>query len=292
MRKLQKLPAREAKEKKQEPLAESLQVAVPTGPRGNRLWRKMTDEQIVEYARRLMVEKGRTTKKELQEEDKGLYAILHIRKLISKIEFEGKQRSWMRMSDGEIVEYARKVVEENGITGRRELYKADIGLYNVLRKRRLLDEIEVIEKRRKGRQWKDMSDEEIVEYARKVVEENGITRRAELCKTDTGLYNALQKKGLLNEVGLGKKRRSWKSMSDEEIVDYAKGFVEEKGVMHRGELESIDSGLYETLRIRGLLDRVFAQLDQQKTDHARDAVIDALEAFAVNDNAVSEDDVA
>jgi hypothetical protein len=58
-------------------------------------------------------------------------------------------------------------------------------------------------------------------------------------------------------------------------------------------LEKADRGLYQILRKKGLLDRAFAQIDQQKEDRARDAVIDALEAFgAANDNSKLEDDVA
>jgi len=41
-----------------------------------------------------------------------------------------------KMSDQELVEFAKKFIEERGIDERRELKKADLGLYMTLRNRR------------------------------------------------------------------------------------------------------------------------------------------------------------
>ena len=72
-------------------------------------------------------------------------------------------------------------------------------------------------------------------------------------------------------------------MSDEEIVEYTSKVIEEKEVSGRNELDTVDSGLYEILRQRGLLDRAFARMEQQRDNSARDAVIDALTKFANNE---------
>ena len=69
-------------------------------------------------------------------------------------------------------------------------------------------------------------------------------------------------------------------MSNEEIVNFAEEVVKKKKITGRGKLAKVDSGLYEALRERKLLGRVFAPLEQQKDDCARDAVIDALTEFA------------
>jgi hypothetical protein len=88
-------------------------------------------------------------------------------------------------------------------------------------------------------------------------------------------------------------RSLWSKITDGQIVEYAKKVMEEKEITGRKELQKTDSGLYSVLKRRRLIDRTFAQLDQQKDDLARDAVIDALEAFSIaNDNAISEDEVA
>ncbi|MBU1681761.1 hypothetical protein KKE38_02995, partial [Candidatus Micrarchaeota archaeon] len=79
---------------------------------------------------------------------------------------------------------------------------------------------------------------------------------------------------------------------NEEIVEFARKLIQEKKIAARSDLKKLDYGLYQALGKRRLLDRAFAQMEQQKEDRARDAVIGALEAFAANDNAISEDDVA
>ncbi len=354
MRKLQKPPITEPKTSKKKPLAEGLQVTVPTDSRGRRLWRKMSDENIVELARRVMKEQGISGKEELQKTDVGLYFILRRRKLVEKVGFETKirkRRSWKDMSDEEIIELARRVMKEKNISGRGEMRGVDGGLYNILRKRRLLDHVRFEEKIKKGRSWADMDNEEIIELARRVMKEKnisgrgelenadpgvytvlrtrgllnkvgfeekvrswigmsdeeiielirknilerGITGRYELAHADRGLYNISKKRGLLDEIGFAQKRRkgrTWKDMSDDEIVEFARKRMEEKGITGRNDLDKADSGVYSILKRRKLLDRVFAQLDQKREESARQDVIDALDAFAANDNNSAEDDVA
>ncbi len=384
--------------RKKKPLAEGLQVAVPTDSHGRRLWKKMSnrliievarkfikenkiggkkdleradsglyqvlqrkklfegtgleekrrfwakmdDEEIVEIAREFIEENGISGRGELERTDLGLYTVLRKRRLLGKAGLEKKQRKkrdWKDMGDGEIVEIARKLIEEKEISGRSELQRVDNGVYYILRKRRLLGKVGFVQKRRKHRPWKNMGNREIIEIARKVIEENNITTKGKLKKTDAGLHNILKRRKLFGEVGFGKKIRSWKKMSDEELVDLARKFIERKGISGKKELQRVDnglyivlirrelidkldleerkkkerpwkdmddekviryawrvikesgvtgrselletdSGLYHALRKRGLLDQVFAHIDQQRTNQARDAVIDALTKFA------------
>ncbi len=118
MKRLQKPPVGKTKEKKQEPLAEGLQVTIPTGPKGRRLWRKTSDEEIVQYAKKLMEEKGADGREKLQKADSGLYRVLRKRGLFDKVGFEKKLRSWRGMSDGKLLNLARKKMEKEGISGR------------------------------------------------------------------------------------------------------------------------------------------------------------------------------
>ncbi|MFH1684882.1 MAG: hypothetical protein ABH983_01110 [Candidatus Micrarchaeota archaeon] len=285
MRKLQRPPVGKPREKKQEPLAEGLQVVISTGPKGSRLWSKLTDKEIVEYATKLMKEKGICGKIDLCNEDQGLYNILHRRGLISKIGFDEKARAWREMSDEEIIELAMKVMKENNVTGKKELSRADRGVYEILRRRKLLAKINFTNKCKweDRRSWSRMEDKDIVRFARKVIKEKKITGRSELAKADSGLYEALRERGLLDEVGFEEKYRSWNDMSDGKLVEFAKSIVKEKRITERNELQKADSGLYTILRKRGLLDHVFGQIEQQKTDNARQDVIDALTKFVNNE---------
>ncbi len=291
MRKMKKPPAEELRKRKEEPLAEGLQIVVPTDSRG-RLWSKMSDEQIVEFAQKFMEENEITGKRELKKADSGLCYVLRRRGLNDEVGFVEKQRKvrpWKNMSDEQIIEFAKKSMKEKKITRRKGLKKADPGLYNILRKRGLNDEVGFEDK---IRYWKDMNDEEIVEFAQKFMEENEITGKRELKKADSGLYNVLREKGLLNKVGFVEKLRRWMDLSNDELVEFAKNWMKENAINRRVDMEDNDDGIYCALRKRGLLDRAFADIEQQKNDLARDAVIDALEAFAANDNDSAEDDVA
>ncbi|MFH1685137.1 MAG: hypothetical protein ABH983_02420, partial [Candidatus Micrarchaeota archaeon] len=69
--------------------------------------------------------------------------------------------------------------------------------------------------------WRKLSDEQIVEHAKKVIKKNSMTQRHELEKADNGLYKVLGKRGLLDENEFEEKRRYWKGMGNEEIVEYA-----------------------------------------------------------------------
>ncbi len=283
MKRLQKPPVGKTKEKKQEPLAEGLQITVATGPNGNRLWRKMSDAEIVGFAQKFMEEEGLNGRRELQNADCGLYNVLRKRKLLGEVGLEKKVESWRDMSNEEIVEFAQKLVEEREIANIADLSKIHPRVHSALRRRGLIRRIKFEEKRRS---WKEMSDEEIVEIARKLMEQKGMAERTELSKFDYGLYQVLAKRKLLDDVGFvqkRKKKRSWKNMDDAELVEFAYEFVEKNEICGRKELSNADSGLYEILRIRGLLDQAFGRVDQQRNERARDAVIDALTEFAATD---------
>ncbi len=335
MKRLQKPPVKEVKTSKKEPLAEGLQI-VPRDSRERRIWKTMSDAQIVTLARKVMKENEVSGRKELSKVDYSLYQVLVKRGLLDELGLEMKCRSWSKMSNEEIVEIARKVMKEKGITKRSELQKVDPGIYITLAKRDILDRIgfeerkrswndisddkvvelarkvmneekirsgselsevdgglyQVLKKRKlvhkigfetKRRSWKSMSDEEIVGLAREVIEKEGIKRKGELSDVDSGLYKVLRERKLLDELGFEKKykkQRSWRGISDDEVVKIARKLMEEKGINSRGELTSLDEGLYAILYRRKLLDRAFAHIKQQRTKEARDAVIDALTEFA------------
>ncbi len=166
MRKLRKPPVGKAKEKKQEPLAEGLQIVVPTDSAGRRMWSRMNDGRIIELAQKFMKENRITGRKELEDTYRDLYYVLQRRKLLDRIGFIPRKRSWKSMTDEEIVELAKETMKENGISRRKDLKKYDSGLLSILTKRRLGSRVGFVENQRS---WVGMSDEEMVEFARKVI---------------------------------------------------------------------------------------------------------------------------
>jgi len=183
-------------------------------------WASMSNDEIVSHAKRVMKEKGISGRTELVRAYSGLYTVLRKRKLLDKVGFEEKlrkMRPWASMSDGELVAYARRVMKKDGISGRGELAKADNGLYDALRKRKLLDKIGFEEKKRKKRAWRRMGDEELVAFTKKTMKENRISGRNELQRVDWGLYKALLKRKLLDRV-FAPMEKARQRQADDEVI--------------------------------------------------------------------------
>jgi hypothetical protein len=101
------------------------------------------------------------------------------------------------MSNEKIIHYTKTFMKQKEISGRNELEKADRSLYEILRRRKLLDKIGF---KPKLREWKSMYDSELIKYAKIFMKKKGITRRCELTKADYGLFGALRNRGLIECV--------------------------------------------------------------------------------------------
>lgn len=235
---------------RKEPLAEGL---VPLKKNGQRDWESLTNARLVELTETFIRENNISRRKGLEEADSGLYQALCKRKLLDRIEFEEKRRHWKVFDDGEVIEFSQKFMEGRGIDGKTELRKADYGLYQILKKRKLLDRVRFCVK---VREWGSLSDSTIIDSAQKLMQEKGINGSRELKKTDNGLYYALWKRRLLDRIEFRNDERRWSKYSDEQLIDIAKGVLQDEGIDGRAELEKADSGLYQALRGRMLLDKI------------------------------------
>lgn len=201
---------------------------------------------------------------------------------------------YSKMSDDEIVAYAKKFMKERGICGRKELQRADEGLYWALLKRekerpRIMERVGFKRKKQAKRDWGIMGDRELVVHARAFMEERGIRGRTELQKADGGLYHALLKRqrerpGIMDKIGFDERYRDWKAIGDSEIVAHARAFIMERRVSGRKELARVDKGLYVALLKRerkrpGIMALVFSNIESAKHTDAVNGVISALESF-------------
>jgi hypothetical protein len=240
---------------------------IPLKKNGQRDWSFLTDEKLVQFTIRYMIENGIGRRGELHKTESGLYKALKRRGLLDQVSFEEKRRSW-EMNDAEIIEHAKRFMKENGIFGRKELKSADQGLYRILRVRRLLDKVGFEKKQQKSRPWKKMTDDEIIELTRKFMKENGIKGKKELQNADMRTYQALRKRGLLDRIGFEErkpKQRSWIKMTDDEIIELARKFMKENGINGKNDLEKADKGLCKILMRRGLIDRIQFKEQQRKS---------------------------
>lgn len=242
------------KSKNREPLVECMQIIeVPIDKHGRRMWRRLTGDELIVYAKQVMEMNGITEKGELQKFDVGLDLALRRRGLMGEIVFEETHVKWREMNDDEIVVYAQRFMRENGITGKTELIKTKPGIYRILRNSGLLDKVGFVPKKK---QWKEMDDDEIVAYAVKWMQKEGVKTRGELQNKYNKLYKVLRKRNLLDEIDFECTSRNWGKKSNDEILAITRRFMKKNGIKSRTELAKSDHGLYLILRKRGLLGKV------------------------------------
>ncbi len=244
-----------------------------------RVWGAMGNEELVAHAQEFIAEVEIDGRINLQKEDSKLYQALRRRKLLDAVGLEKKRRDWGGMGDNVLVAQAREFIAERGIGSRTHLAKEDAGLCDVLRRRELMEAIGLPDLRGQVRDWTRMDGEELVVYTIRFIYENGIGGKKELSDADPGLYRVLRKRGLLDEIGIAEKQRSWAGMRNEVLVAHARRVIEEKKIGCKGGLRKADSGLYHVLRRRGLLDSVFSRVEFLKHADAVDGVIAALDSF-------------
>lgn len=234
-------------------------------------WSGMSEKEVIGHTEKLIAEHGITSRTELENIESGLYQHLLARGLIDSVGLEIKQRNWAAMSDEEIIDYTKNFMDEQGIRSQTDLKKVDGGLLFVLRKRGLLGAVGF----ENQLVWASMSDEELIEHAKKFMKRKAVGKRGELQKLEPGMYCALSRRNLLVPAGLGKRRRRerWSKMSDEEIVDFAKKYLEEKEIRSRGELQDDYASLYDELRKRRLLPSVGFKVKSKKWSEMSDAEI-------------------
>lgn len=114
------------------------------------------------------------------------------------------------------------------------------------------------------KRWKGMEVVDLVSRAQFLVDRSEMSRRTELKRVEPGLYRQLETSGVLewirfpgvNKAGPGRRRRRWADLSDKELVDYARNFINDNGIPSRAELDRADAGLMSALRVRGVADQV------------------------------------
>ncbi len=264
------------------PILESI---VPLNARGQRNWGGMGNETLLAHARWKIHDEKIGGREELRRVDRGLGSALKRRNLLDAVglgDYRGKRRDWAGMREDMLVAHAKKVIAETGLAKRGELAKADRQLYQALWRRGLLEKVGLGESKEKLRNWANVGKDEIIALARAFISERGIRGRRALWKSDRGLYAILRRNKLLEDVGLPnlrEKMRNWAVLDHAALVKHALGFIAERGIDSRKKLMDADSGLYQVLKKRKLLDSVFAKIETSNHKAAVDGVISALDSF-------------
>lgn len=251
MRRLRHRTTSEApKAREQTPLTETIQT-----DRRGRAWREMSDDELVKVARRIIEVKEIRGRKELHKADPGLYKVLSGRELLGRVGFDEKRGHWVSMNDAELVAHTQSIVDKKGITNKKGLENEYGGLYQTLYHRKLLGRIR-FEKNRPQRRWASLTDDALVIYAQRFIDERGIKSREELCKADCGLWGALYYRKTIDGVKFEADERAWSRYSDEKLILFAQRFVDRNGVENSKQFANLDGSLYQALCQRSLIDRI------------------------------------
>jgi hypothetical protein len=257
-----------------------------------RAWSKYSNLHLIYYVQIYVLWKGVKGRKELEINEPGLYKNLLRRKdndgisLIDKIKFCSEMRVWSHYSDSELVEFAQKYIDREGISNRKELKKNEDGLYRTLCVKKDIDGVRLIDKltfKKVRKIWTTINDSELVDYAQRYVDSEGVKTRMELNSKEPGLYsNLLQRRDnggirLIDKVKLEADERAWSRYSDKNLVEYALAYIEKEGIKDRNEFRIKDRGLHTALRKRKLLHFIFNDMDEILKGLAQAA--DAMESF-------------
>ncbi|MCX6773939.1 MAG: hypothetical protein NTY68_02990 [Candidatus Micrarchaeota archaeon] len=233
--------------------------------RPNGFFSKMKDDELVAYAQKYIDDNEITNpggNKGLQKIDSGLFDALFRRKLARRMKFEADERKWGRYSDDELVEYSQKFIDDNKIThstGKGGLVEIAGGLYTALIKRSLIRRLKFEADERK---WKRYSDDALVAYAQRLIDDNeiaGLSGKGGLTNIDCTLYVILCRRKLVGKLKFEEDKYKWVKYSDDALVAYAQRFIDDNEITNqsgKNGLKEMKSGLYSALYTRKLIEKL------------------------------------
>lgn len=227
-----------------------LGLGEPKTKRPQGFFKKKTDEELIEFTKAVSKEEGIPNISKLQRKFGGVYNELRARNLLDDIGLRRRgarktdqeatvneenrakdagargKRDWKGKSDSEVLECARALVREGGITNRGELYAVDRVLHNVLVERGLMKHLGFRDGWMARRKWKGKSHDELVEAGIKLAREKNLPNKKALERADLGLYIKLNRLKLLDRVfsEIGRERQDEVLAQLREAVDlYTRG---------------------------------------------------------------------
>lgn len=171
-------------------------------PRTN--WSRYSDDELVALAQDLINAKEINTWTGLEREVRGLCGVLRSRVLLHKVilPMRPKSQRWDHLTDHELVSHAQRYVQERAILDKTALNAANVGLWDRLHSRGLLRQIAFPRSNtpRNREKWSEMSDDELLAYAQRLVVKNGLPNTTALLRNANGMYRAVKEAGLLYRI--------------------------------------------------------------------------------------------
>ncbi len=237
-----------------------------------------------------------------------------------KLPMRGRVRNWKLISNKNLLAYAKAYCAENNITKSSELRTGpnrDTGLEVELRKRKLVDRLfeksnfeevtlqgktfRIPLNMQRHRDWKVMSDDDIIAYAKAYCKEKGITRSSRLQvgpSKNNSLFDILKERNLTDRVFerrafdertlQGKTFKlplnsqgkiNWKAVSTKDLLEFTMAYLSHNEITRPKQLERKYVALYIVLQRRKLLRTIFSEIESDRQDRVLGAIADALASF-------------
>ncbi len=213
------------------------------------------NDELIKYAKN--ISKNCKTANDLNKIDHELFFVLSKKNLLTKVFNiqENKTEKYNTYTDNELIIYAKEIYKNNNIQYASGLGKIDRPLLNVLNKRNLINKV-IPNKYEKINRYKQMSNSELIEYAKEIFKECKYSSDA--IKIDKSLVSVLNKKQLLNKVLNNRyiKYKQYELMSNDELIKYAKTLFIHCNTVNKA--IQIDNTLINILTKRDLINIVFS----------------------------------
>ncbi len=218
-------------------------------------WKSMSKRTIRITAQEFVDSNNIKGPKDLRSKNPSIYMAVLRANILGKIIFKN-QNPFKNMGKTKLRDYARDYVKDNGIITPTGLQTKNSSLYYYVKKRGLIDKIG-LEKRTKETLFVHYSNEAIVSYAQKYVDDNSIKCETLMRKLNGRLFSELKRRGIIDKlVFKGKQNQRWKRLSNEEIIGLGQKFVEDDRIKDKEEFKEKNSPLFHVLERRKLLGKI------------------------------------
>ncbi len=217
-------------------------------------WASMANEKLLAHAQEQIKALKIKARGKFREKLGKVYDAVSSRGLLDSLHFEQRQNDWVSMSDSEMLQLARKHIKGEKISSRTGFQNKHPLEYGVLLKRQLLNKTGLPCPRRN--QWEKMGDKQLVAFARKYCKKHQLFSWAELrkhypsfCRT---LAARLPPESRFEEIGLIGPN-DWQCLSEAELFDYVRRYVERDGTQTFAEFKKCNRFLLAELAKRRLI---------------------------------------
>ena len=168
-----------------------------------RSWTEIDDDKIVAMAQKKIDDEKLASISKLRYLDGGIYTELWERGLLDRLKVPNASKTantWIGLGKTELLKQAKKIIKDEHIRSRTELQQKYGSLYNALTDQQLVNKLGIPSKRANHRNWRKLTDKQIVDAANSKTKQLKIKNKTQFLKADNGLADAIMRRKLLDKI--------------------------------------------------------------------------------------------